>query len=427
MSLNIKRLSDSKQDALLNTTLDNSEKQAADPKSIFNKFLEKKRIFKNKEMLTSAFVPSAILHRDTEIEFLSNALAPSLLLERISNILIYGFSGTGKSLVTRYVCQHLAELSQEKNVNVTPIYVNCRLENNNTEYRLLSNLCRILGVKVPISGLSANDLYKKMVNAIDDREKSIILILDEIEKLIQKAGDGVLYSLLRLNESMRYAKISIIGISNNTDLKASLDQRVRSSLSPVEFVFKPYNAVHIADILNVRTQEAFYQNAINEGIINKTAALAAREHGDVRKAINMLRVAGEQAQQRGSSEIMEQDLNKAIEVLEQDITETSIRNMTKQSKCVMLSIITASRSKRMGKVYSAEVYDSYTRLSARYGLEKLTFRRISDLIADMDYSSLIMSRVTSKGRGGRMRELNIAFSPMIIDKVEEMLKHDLSD
>ena len=424
MALNIKRENDLKADSLLHPTQEENRRNV-DPKSIFNQFLEKKKIFKNKEMLSSSFVPSAILHRDDEIEFISNSLAPSLLLERVSNILIYGFSGTGKSLVTRYVCQHLAELAQEKNVNVLPIYVNCRLENNNTEYRLLSNLCRILGVKVPTSGLSANDLYKKLVSAVDDREKSIILILDEIEKLIQKAGDGVLYSLLRLNESMRNAKISVIGISNNTDLKASLDQRVRSSLSPVEFIFKPYNAMQIADILNMRTGEAFYQNAINEAIINKTAALAAREHGDVRKAINMLRVAGEQAQQRGSSEIMERDLDKATDILEQDITEASIKTMTKQSKCVMLAIIMTSKSKRLGKVYSAEVYDSYVRLSARYGLEKLTFRRISDLIADMDYSSLIMSKITSKGRGGRMRELNIAFSPMIINRIEEMLKQDL--
>ena len=402
-----------------------TEKAKINPKDIFNQFLLKKRIFKNKELLSSSFVPDVILHRDAEIEELSNILAPSLLMERVSNMLIYGFSGTGKSLVTRYVAQNLASMAMDKNVNIMPIYINCRLENNNTEYRLISNLCTVFGVSVPTSGLSANHLYKKLVSAVDLEDKYIILILDEIEKLIQNAGDGVLYSLLRLNESMKHAKISIIGISNNTDLKASLDQRVKSSLSPVELVFKPYNAVEIEDILNVRVGESFYENAIDEGVVKKCAALAAQEHGDIRKALNLLRVAGENAQQSGRSRLAEEDLDKASSILEQNITEEIIKSMTKQSKSILYSIIVVARSKRLGKVYSGEVYDAYIKIAERYGLKALTFRRISDLIADMDYNSLIMSRVKSNGRYGRTRELNIAFSPALLTKIEEILRNDL--
>jgi cell division control protein 6 len=402
-----------------------SEKKKVDPKDIFNNFLLRKRIFKNKEALSSSFVPDTILHRDTEIETISNILAPSLLMERVSNLLIYGFSGTGKSLVTKYVAHNLGMLAADKNVNIMPVYINCRLENNHTEYRLISNLCTAFGVQVPTSGLSVNALYKKMVSAIDVEDKYIILILDEIEKLIQNAGDGVLYSLLRLNELMKHAKISIIGISNNTDLKASLDQRVKSSLSPVELVFKPYNAVEIADILNTRTKDSFYENAVEEEVIKKCAALAAQEHGDVRKALNLLRVAGETAQQSGRSKLTEADLDKAADILEQNITEEMIRSMTKQSKSILYSIIVVARSKRLGKVYSGEVYDAYIKIADKYGLKKLTYRRISDLIAEMDLNSLIMSRVKSNGRYGRTRELNIAFSPSLLTKIEEILREDL--
>ncbi len=402
-----------------------TEKKKINPKDIFNQFLLNKRIFKNKEALSSSFVPTEILHRDAEIEVISNILAPSLLLERISNLLIYGFSGTGKSLVTRYVAQNLASLALDKNVNVMPIYINCRLENNDTEYRLISNLCTVFGVKVPVSGLSVNQLYKRLVSNVDIEDKYLILILDEIEKLIQNAGDGVLYSLLRLNESMKHAKISIIGISNNTDLKASLDQRVKSSLSPVELVFKPYNAIEIENILQTRTKDSFYTDALDESVIKKCAALAAQEHGDVRKALNLLRVAGETTQQSGRVKVLEEDLDKATDILEQNITEEMIKSMTKQGKSILYSIIVTARSKRMGKVYSGEVYDAYIKISDKYGLKRLTFRRISDLIADMDYNSLIMSRVKSNGRYGRTRELNIAFSPALLMKVEEILRNDL--
>ena len=402
------------------------ENKTLDPKSIFDEFLTNKRVFKNKEVLSSAFVPDAITHRNGEIEFLSKIMAPSLLFERISNVLVYGFSGTGKSLVTKYVGKRLASSAEEKNVNVLPIYMNCRLENNNTEYRLIANLCGIFNINVPESGLSVNSLYKRLVKIIDAENKYLILILDEIEKLIQHAGDGVIYSLLRLNESLKHAKISVIGISNNIDLKSTLDQRVRSSLNPVELIFKPYNADEIYDILEVRSREAFYDNVITEGVLRKCAAFVAQEHGDIRKALDLLKVAGETAQQRGLSTISEESLDTAADSLEQNITEGMIKSMTKQSKCVLLSIISVARTKRMGKVYSGEVYDAYLKLSDKFALKKLTFRRVSDLIADMDYNSLVMSRIKSHGRYGRTRELNIAFSPSIINKAELIIKDELN-
>ena len=91
----------------------------------------------------------------------------------------------------------------------------------------------------------------------------------------------------------------------------------------------------------------------------------------------------------------------------------------------MISLIAVSKSKRMGKVYSGEVYDYYLKFCDKVGLKKLTFRRVSDLIADMDYNALVMSRIKSHGRYGRTRELNIAFSPTLINRVEDIIKTDL--
>ncbi|MCW1294137.1 MAG: AAA family ATPase [Candidatus Micrarchaeaceae archaeon] len=399
---------------------------AKDPRQIFNEFLQKKRIFKNKEVLSSSFVPDTIIHRDKEIEEISNLLAPSLLLERTSNLLIYGFSGTGKSLVTRFVAQNLASMAAEKKVNVVPVYINCRLENNNTEYRLISNLSSVFGIKVPVSGLSINSLYKNLISVIDLKKQNIILILDEIEKLIQNAGDGVLYNLLRINELLSSTKLSIIGISNNTEFKASLDQRVKSSLSPVEIVFKPYNAIEIADILSSRIKDSFFEGVVDEGIIYKCAAIAAQEHGDVRRALNLIKVAGELAQQTGSARITEDILDKASDLLEQNVTEEIIRSMTKQSKCALYAILSLSKSKNFGKIYSGEVYDYYMRLADKFGLKRLTFRRLSELIGELDYNSLIMTRIRNNGRYGRTRELSIAFPSSLLVKVEQILLNELS-
>ncbi len=141
----------------------------------------------------------------------------------------------------------------------------------------------------------------------------------------------------------------------------------------------------------------------------------------------MLRVAGEIAQQKGEGIITEEDLDEASNTLERNITEDMIKSMTKQGKCVLYSIILVSKTKRLSKVYSGEVYDTYQKLVDKFGLKKLTFRRVSDLIAEMDYNSLIMSRVKSNGRYGRTREINIAFSPALLSRIELDLLSDLKN
>ena len=91
-----------------------------------------------------------------------------------------------------------------------------------------------------------------------------------------------------------------------------LDPRVRSSLSEEEIVFHPYNALQIQDILNQRAGLAFEEEVLQEGVINKCAAFAAKEHGDARRALDLLRVAGE------SKKIFLKYIDEANDKIEKD-------------------------------------------------------------------------------------------------------------
>ena len=134
------------------------------------------------------------------------------------------------------------------------------------------------------------------MKVLDGRATLMIVVLDEIDFLVKKHGDELLYRLTRANEELSSSKISVIGITNDLKFVDNLDPRVRSSLGEVELVFPPYNASQLEDILNDRARIAFRPGVIRSGVISLCAALAAREHGDARRALDLLRVAGEIAE-----------------------------------------------------------------------------------------------------------------------------------
>ena len=84
-----------------------------------------------------------------------------------------------------------------------------------------------------------------------------------------------------------------------------MDPRVRSSLSEEEIVFNPYTIVQLREILNDRSRLAFNDGSISQAAINLCAAVAGRENGDARKAIDLLRVAAEIAERERDNMVNE--------------------------------------------------------------------------------------------------------------------------
>jgi cell division control protein 6 len=228
---------------------------------------------------------------------IAEVLAPSLKMDRPSNLFIYGKTGTGKTVCVRYTLNKIKEIADQRSIPLRFVYLNCKLKKvADTEYRLVAELARELGKAIPPTGLPTDEVYKIFFDALDSREQLVILVLDEIDQLVKKAGDDTLYNLTRINSELKNAQVSLIGISNDLQFTESLDPRIKSSLSEEEEVFPPYNAFQIRDILNQRKILAFKNGVVEEGVIEKCAAYAARDHGDARRALELLRVAGEIAE-----------------------------------------------------------------------------------------------------------------------------------
>src|SRR3989338_8546308 len=255
----------------------------------FEEYLSKEPLFVNKKILQSSYTPENIPHRDEQIKQLAKVLAPSLRKDKPSNVFIYGKTGSGKTCVSRYVVDEIYNTCKKNKLDVNIFYLNCKMKKvSDTEYRLIAELARGFGADVPSTGLPTEEVYKIFIKTIDSKKQLLIIILDEIDQLVKKVGDGILYNLTRLNSELKNSQISIIGISNDLMFTDNLDPRVKSSLSEEELVFPPYNAIQLQDILKDRAKFAFRPNIVEEGVIEKCAAYAAREHGDARRALELL-------------------------------------------------------------------------------------------------------------------------------------------
>ena len=271
----------------------------------FEVFLKKGSVFFDKRILQSSYIPENVLYREEQTKLVANILAPALRGDRPSNVFVYGKTGTGKTLTIKHTTQKLMEIAEKENIPLKIIYINCKLKRStDTEYRLIAQLARELGKSIPPTGLPTEEVYRVFFNALNKQKQNHILILDEIDQLVSKTGDNALYNLTRMNEENTESQISLIGISNDVMFVDNLDPRVKSSLSEEEVVFPPYNAPQIQAILRQRADIAFNKDVLDQGVVEKCAAYAARDHGDARRALELLRVAGEIADRKNSKKLI---------------------------------------------------------------------------------------------------------------------------
>src|SRR5216117_2213946 len=262
--------------------------------TIFQPYLSTRTIFKmDREILRPSYLPDRLPHRESHIGQLAQILVTALKGERPSNVLIFGKTGTGKTAVVKYIENEFRKADGARMVQY--LYLNCEIVD--TPYGVLQSIgnkfIENFHQRIPFTGLSTDRVYSLLLEKLDEEKRVVIVALDEIDKLVQKNGDDILYQLLKINDDLSKARVSLIGISNELTFTEYLDPRVRSRLADEKMVFPPYNADELYDILAERSRLAFENGTATDGVLQLIAALAAQEHGDARRALDLLRVSAE--------------------------------------------------------------------------------------------------------------------------------------
>src|SRR3989454_3101867 len=159
-------------------------------------------------------MPTTLPHREEQIRRLGSVLAPALSKERVSNLFAYGKTGTGKTIVARFVLDRLQKKARDHGRAVDTSYVNCRLAGTN--YRVIADLCRALGQEVPFTGLAVGELVDRLRDALQSRGSAFLDVLDEIDALVKRSeGASLLYELTRLKERLEGGVVYALCIANN--------------------------------------------------------------------------------------------------------------------------------------------------------------------------------------------------------------------
>lgn len=389
-------------------------------------------IFQRKELLRPGHVPDSdrIVGRDEEISNVENLLRDGVNGGAPCNAIIYGETGSGKSLVVRHVTGRARAFAQANDVVFISAYVDCEQENTLT--RVARTLAQQAAQQSPAnlsvqdSGISASQYMQYLYDVLEEADV-FVAIIDEIDIL---DDDEVLSRLSRAEESGKTdCYIGVIAISNKLQYYDRLGQRARSSFSEKDLVFAPYDANQLREILRKR-EDAFRPGVLEDGVIPKVAALAAKEHGDARKAIDIMQSAGEVAMEEGDESVTEDHIDTAQEAAARGRVEEVLKSAPRESQYLLfaLAYLTEIQTK---KAYSTmEIYRIYNRLHEIEGGEGLSKQRVLQLLEELSFLEITESKLTGGGRGeGRYREHELMHETEIVlgtvfneEKTKEFLR-----
>jgi cell division control protein 6 len=313
---------------------------------------ERETVFKDKSLLRSDKIvdEDRIVGRDHQLKEVIRILKPALYDDVPEDMLLHGPSGTGKSLIVGVVSKQLVTIAQDNGQSIGVVEINGRQikSEDKAVYHIVTQLATAAGVDadIPKKGISTTYKYDRLYEIIGDHIDIAIIVLDELDLLWGRgrsdnddpAFSDLLYNLTRSDRIGGLdGQLSVAGLTNNaTALMGTLDSRTDSTFGPEQILFPDYGAGEIRDILTHR-RDAFNDDVLDHDVIPKAAAYGAQGDGDARKAIDLLRSAGNIADREGSDTVTIDHLDKAQEAVERQYTISVVETVTIQKKAILLA------------------------------------------------------------------------------------------
>lgn len=397
-----------------------------DPINAFAEIFEtnNQKILKDTHVLSPDYLPKQLIGRRNEILDLARIFKPMDFKGYPSNALVFGKSGSGKTVVTKFLLQKLMErLAVEKVLDHPLVWAYVQCKNVSGENGVLYSIIKQIDpdTKIPKKGFAMGYYYDALWSTIKEKNVSVVVVLDEIDYL---KGDGILYNLSRAGEMHELPErhfITTIGISNSLTFGNNLDSRVQSSMQFKDFVFAPYNAEQIKAILYDRVKLAFYDGAVLPETVDLCAVISARVHGDARKAIELLKSAAIYAEENGFDKVLPEHVDKACDNGDTDRIAALAANLPLHDKLVLMSILKNVNYNKTVTTAS-EVTLTYNKICDEIDEKPRHRTTVANKFGELETIGIIKEGKTKKGRGGSGREISLAITSGRV--LEEVLYQD---
>ncbi len=371
------------------------------------------KIFANREVLSPHFTPHKLIFREKQINDIEKSLAPSLKGDRGRNLFVYGKTGAGKTSCIKYVIE---EVKGIPNTRARISYINCRIYNS--RFRVLN---KIIGDHMPTyakRGYGAVDLYEKLTSWIEEDNKILVAVLDEVD--LVKDLDDLIYTLTRINSDIKAGGVTLIGISNKVSFKDELDPRSLSTLYETELVFAPYYATELYAILKDRVSAGFKKDVVEDEVLHFIAATSAKEGGDARFSLKILTKAGELAEEKENPKVTMKEAQEAAKLAENEIVYDVISTLPEHQKIVLYAVAMLTQSGGSYKkltdgvdtyLFSGEVYHRYKSLTEGVHKEAKSERWYRKYLSELEMQGLIASYESGKGIRGHTKLIKLLYPP----------------
>jgi len=371
-------------------------------------------IFEKPWLLEIDNVPDAnrIVGRDDHITFLAKNLRKMRTNSVPDNVLEWGETGTGKTLVARHVCERLESATEEAESPIVTVYVNPDPVSTYTStFRKIAEQVNSKAedpLEVPYQGLSAEHYRDKKLWPVVEREFSggLVVIIDEIDK--HEEVNEVLYTLSRTQskDDVEFPVVTI-GISNDIEFKGEIESRVQSTLQPEHRTFTPYEEDQLVAILENR-RDAFYNGVLDEQVIPKIAELAADEHGDARRAVRLFRNAGEIADEQGDDIVTVEHVSEADELVEVELFMEMVKGTPLSGKLLLFAITRLDRNNPEKEWFrTSEIHETYQTVARDIEVKPKGYNRALELLNKHVTTGVLESKKKDGGDTGKFRSYSL--------------------
>ncbi len=329
-------------------------------------------LFKNPVALEFSFQPKLLKYREEKQHYIATCIKPLLQERDGRNLLITGKPGVGKTVCLKHV---LKELDDEYSGDVFCVFVNCWQKE--TPFKLICDICEQVGYTW-IHNKRTDELVKACASIIN--KKSIVLVLDEIDKL---QDYSIVYTLLE-----EIYKKTFILITNEEDFLIKLDERIKSRLMPDNLKFEPYNYEQTKGILEQRVDWAFFEGVFPldafESICKKTFELE-----DVRTGLFLLKESAEIAEGFSRRQVSLEHVEKSITKLD-DFKKKDVEVLDKKQKG-LLELVKENSGKTISDLF--KIYEE------QGGSQ--SYRTFHRKLKELEKDSMIKLKEDSRGNFGR--------------------------